>query len=220
MSFHRRRLPHWVPEGAVIFMTWRLAGSEPIHPEFLVKLANRADGRRQKSIVCPTFGVTATDSAAATHSLMATEAGMATKLGPVWLQDRRVARVVVDTLQYGESVRQFYELHAWVIMANHVHVIFQPRGEMPGIMRWLKGRTARQANQILGRTGMKFWQDESFDHWIRTKEELWDLVAYVENNPVKAGLVAEACQWPWSSAGDGRRRKTIVCPTFASSCQH
>ena len=211
MAFSRRHLPHWVPEDATVFVTWRLAGSEPIHPEFLVKPANWADGRRQKTIVCPTFDGSATDS------LMATEAGISTKLGPVWLQDRRVARVVVDTLQYGESVRQFYELHAWVIMANHVHVIFQPRAELSAIMRWLKGRTARQANRILGRTGMKFWQDESFDHWIRTKEELWDLIAYVENNPVKAGLVAEACQWRWSSAGDGRRRKTIVCPTFAST---
>jgi putative transposase len=84
---------------------------------------------------------------------------------------------------------------------------------MPGIMRWLKGRTARQANRILGLTRTAFWRDESFDHWIRTKEELRDLIFYVENNPVKAGLVGEAWQWPWSSAGKDRRQKTIVCPT-------
>ena len=94
----------------------------------------------------------------------------------------------------------FYELHAWVVMPNHVHAIFQPRAEMAGIMRWLKGRTGRVANQILARTGKPFWQDESFDHWVRSPEELQDLIHYVENNPVKAGLVETKEQWPWSSA--------------------
>jgi REP element-mobilizing transposase RayT len=84
-------------------------------------------------------------------------------------------------------------------MPNHVHAIFQPRAEMPSIMRWLKGRTARVANQILGRTNKPFWQDESFDHWVRSPEELLDLIHYVENNPVKAGLVEVKHQWPWSS---------------------
>ena len=86
-------------------------------------------------------------------------------------------------------------------MPNHVHAIFQPHAAMPAIMRWLKGRTARVANRILGRTGTAFWQDESFDHWVRCEQELQDLIAYVENNPVKAGLVETAEQWKWSSAG-------------------
>ncbi|MBZ5626589.1 MAG: transposase [Acidobacteriia bacterium] len=71
----------------------------------------------------------------------------------------------MDALLYGETVRKFYRLSAWVIMPNHVHVILQPHVALPTIMRWLKGRTSRVANQILGRTGMSFWQDESFDHW-------------------------------------------------------
>ena len=45
-----------------------------------------------------------------------------------------------------------------------------------------------------------FWQDESYDHWVRTTKELNELIRYVENNPVQAGLVAEEAQWPWSSA--------------------
>jgi len=109
--------------------------------------------------------------------------------------------VVVNALLYGETVRRFYQLHAWVIMPNHVHAIFQPQTAMPTIMRWLKGRTSRVANQILGRTGTPFWQDESFDHWVRTAEELQYLIEYVENNPVKAGLVEAKERWRWSSAG-------------------
>jgi REP element-mobilizing transposase RayT len=67
-------------------------------------------------------------------------------------------------------------------------------------MRWLKGRTGRMANRILGRTGMPFWQEESFDHWVRSPEELQELIDYVERNPVKAGLVEAKQQWAWSSA--------------------
>jgi len=86
-------------------------------------------------------------------------------------------------------------------MPNHVHAIFQPHAELPAIMRWLKGRTSRVANQILGRTGTPFWQNESFDHWIRSAEELRYLIEYLENNPAKAGLVEANEQWRWSSAG-------------------
>ena len=108
--------------------------------------------------------------------------------------------MIENALRHGEAVRHFYQLHAWVIMPNHVHVIFEPQIAMPRIMRWLKGRTARVANRILGRTGAPFWQDESYDHWIRSANELQDVIAYVESNPLKAGLVEATEQWPWSSA--------------------
>jgi REP element-mobilizing transposase RayT len=128
------------------------------------------------------------------------------------LQDPRVASVVVNALLYGETVRRFYDLHAWVIMPNHVHAIVEPRTAMPAIMRWLKGRSSRVANQILGRTGRSFWQDESFDHWVRSAEELQALIEYVENNPVKAGLVEGKDRWQWSSAArvtDDKRRSSV-----------
>ena len=70
------------------------------------------------------------------------------------------------------------------------------------------------ANQVLDRRGSPFWQDESFDHWVRSAEELEYWIEYVENNPVKAGLVESKDQWRWSSASAGdRRQKAIVCPT-------
>src|SRR5579859_2353986 len=78
-----------------------------------------------------------------------------------------------------------------------------PASICPVIMRLLKGRTARPASCILGRCGEPFWRDESYDHWIRSTDELREIVAYVENRPVKAGLREFATDWPWSSA---RRR--------------
>ena len=109
--------------------------------------------------------------------------------------------MVANALLYGDVARRFYEIHAWVIMLNHVHAIFQPRAALPTIMRWLKGRTGLRANKLLGRIGTPFWQDESFDHWVRNTQEQQELIEYVENNPVKAGLVATKEQWLWSSAG-------------------
>ena len=67
-------------------------------------------------------------------------------------------------------------------------------------MKSLKGFTARKANVILGRTGQPFWQDESFDHWVRDEVEFARVVSYIERNPVTAGLVKDPGDWRWSSA--------------------
>ncbi len=189
MAFTRRHLPHWIPEEATVFTTWRLAGS-----------------------FSPQTGVRAVELPSRTPFLQQDERPDRVQCGPSWLQYPRVASVVVNALLYGESARRFYQLHAWVVMPNHVHTIFQPHTAMPTIMRWLKGRTSRAANRILGRTGTPFWQDESFDHWIRSEEELQYLIEYVENNPPKAGLVEAKEQWRWSSAGwatDDKKRSSV-----------
>lgn len=60
--------------------------------------------------------------------------------------------------------------------------------------------TAREANRILGRTGLPFWQKEFFDHWIRNEQEFERVRAYIERNPVTAGLAAAPDQYRWSSA--------------------
>ena len=108
--------------------------------------------------------------------------------------------MVLDALLYGEAERKFYKLHAFVVMPNHVHVVWTPSADQSKIMDWLKGTTARRANPMLGIKGKPFWQAESFDHWIRDGKEFDGIIAYVENNPVTAGLVKAAEDWPWSSA--------------------
>jgi putative transposase len=122
--------------------------------------------------------------------------------GPHWLNQSAVADVVASALCHGEKVGK-YRLHAWVVMPNHVHIVITPRSPFSEIMRWLKWTTARRSNQLLRRTGTAFWQDESYDHWIRTNKEFEGIIAYVEWNPVAAGLVDQPEQWPWSSASPG-----------------
>jgi hypothetical protein len=67
-------------------------------------------------------------------------------------------------------------------------------------MRGIKGHSAHLANHILDLAGQPFWQDESFDHWVRKPAEAARITQYIENNPVAAGLAAKASEWPWSSA--------------------
>ena len=121
--------------------------------------------------------------------------------GPRWLRCRQIADLVAKAILAGQHERQFYELDAWVVMPNHVHLLILPRVAVAVLMRWLKGSTAHGANRILGRTGHPFWQDESFDHYLRRSSQIGRSVAYIEQNPVSAGLVRSAESWPWSSAG-------------------
>jgi REP element-mobilizing transposase RayT len=120
----------------------------------------------------------------------------------MYLKCPEIARLVVEVLQRGVA-DGLYELNAFVVMANHVHVLVLPHSDVSRMLQWIKGVTAREANHSLGRTGKAFWQRESYDHWVRCADERVRIASYIENNPVKAGLVDEASQYPWSSASLG-----------------
>jgi REP element-mobilizing transposase RayT len=126
-----------------------------------------------------------------------------TRDGPMYLSNERIARAVVASLRRGVDLGH-YQLGAWVLMANHVHALLLPLVSPSRLLQSLKGATARAANQVLGRSGVTFWQAESYDHWVRDEREMERIVAYIENNPVKAGLAVRADEYPWSSAAEGK----------------
>jgi putative transposase len=108
-----------------------------------------------------------------------------------------------------EAARQ-YDLYAYSIMPNNVHLLFQslvekfPPSNMPSaispvaeIMRLLKGRTARYCNLALNRTG-KFWHHEYYDHYVSNEKEMERIILYILNNPVKAGLAKEWKDWKFT----------------------
>jgi putative transposase len=82
-----------------------------------------------------------------------------------------------------------------------VHLLLTPHVVATRWLGPLKGFTSYEANRVLGRTGQPFWQDESYDHLVRSDTEFDRIRGYIEGNPVKAGLVAAPEDWPWSSAG-------------------
>ncbi len=142
--------------------------------------------------------------------------------GPHWLAEERIATLVVDALFYHD--RRLYLLWAFAVMPNQVQVLLQPldrgaqlgpetgqavdRGEgraadyVPSrrIAQSPKGYTAREANRLLGRTGRPFWQEKSYDHWVRNEGELARIVTYIEGDPVRCGLAEVPEAWRWSSA--------------------
>jgi hypothetical protein len=73
--------------------------------------------------------------------------------GPLYLRRPEVAELMVSALLYGQDCMKYYELHAWVVMANHVHLLLTPFVEMTKITHSLKRFTAREANRILGSYG-------------------------------------------------------------------
>ena len=119
--------------------------------------------------------------------------------GACYLRDERIARLIQDALCYFDG--QHYRLLAWCIMPNHVHVVVEmlPGFALAQIMHSWKTYTARAANKLLHREG-SFWQREYYDRYMRDERHLAGAIAYVEQNPVKAGLVARAEDWPFGSA--------------------
>jgi len=102
------------------------------------------------------------------------------------------------------------DLHAAVIMPDHVHLLFTGLRDadgwtfaLPEILRAIKGSSARSINKLAGRSG-QVWQDESFEHVLRGNESLRETVEYIRQNPVRRGLVdqPEAYEWLWVKIGE------------------
>jgi len=119
--------------------------------------------------------------------------------GPLWLRRPAIASLVEAALRDGERRFRRYRLHAFVVMPNHVHMLVTPSVAATTWLGPLKGFTGHRANQALGMRG-SFWQDESYDRLVRSGAEFERIRAYIERNPVTAGLVAAAADYRWSSA--------------------
>ena len=85
------------------------------------------------------------------------------RTGPLTLRQPGIAKVVVDAIHYRDGGP--YDLHNYVVMPNHVHLLITPRLPVSQLMQSLKRFTARENNRIPGLTGQPFWQDESYDHF-------------------------------------------------------
>jgi REP element-mobilizing transposase RayT len=111
-----------------------------------------------------------------------------------------MAELVVHAIQDG---CRDYDLHSWVIMPNHVHLLITPWTDVSTLMRKLKGVTAHEANRQLHQVGRPFWQHESYDRLVRDGQEFRKIERYILLNPVRAGLAFSPELYRWSSAWAG-----------------
>jgi REP element-mobilizing transposase RayT len=154
-------------------------------------------------------------------------------LGECWLRDARVADVTEKALRHFHNDR--YELLAWCVMPNHVHVLadvqLMPLDEM--IQCWKRFvatralRILRAERRTLIRRGstaaanapnrssalQSFWQREYWDTFMRDEGQERKAVCYIENNPVKAKLCRTATEWPFSSARFRDEYQRLVIPS-------
>jgi putative transposase len=178
MTSYHRRPPHVDAIGRPIFLTWRLYDSLPTHRIFPKDSLNSGQ-------------------AFAVMDRLLDE----TRSGAFHLRQPAIAEMIVEALHYNAEILGHYQLHAFVIIPNHVHLLATPAIALPLLMRSLKGITAKRANAMLELTGRPFWQEESYDHVVRNDREFERIRNYIEQNPVRAGLVSEASEFQWSSAG-------------------
>jgi len=134
--------------------------------------------------------------------------------GSCVLRDPAIADMVLDSLLTFDSQR--YRLLAWVVMPNHVHILFQPinRWTVAKIVAAWKKFTARKIcderrdsdGRIPGTpisrlaASSPVWHREYWDRYIRDEGHLAQVIEYIHLNPVRAGLAATPERWPWSSA--------------------
>jgi putative transposase len=126
------------------------------------------------------------------------------------LENKELAQLVNDKIFEFEGI--WYDVYAVCIMPNHVHVVFdfalQVQENVPinddtyhqldRVMKRIKGATGLECNRYLKRTGVSFWQRESYDHYVRDEKELHRIIRYVAQNPVKAGLTKNWEDWQFT----------------------
>jgi putative transposase len=179
--YSRDHLPHFDAPELVQAITFRLADSLP--REVFERLRDETDPNVRSKVV---------------------EKALDLGHGSCCLRDPRIGRIVEDSLSWGDGER--YLLLAWVVMPNHVHVLIEviPGHPTHGIVNKWKSFTARRINALFGRSGA-LWQADFFDRFVRDDSHYAAVVRYIEENPVKARLVSQAKDWPFSSARLRRR---------------
>jgi len=213
-TYHESRLPHILPIGATFFVTYRLADALP---QSIVKLLEKElteeikvlkkEGKKdmREQII-----------RAKKRNFGKFDKQLDDKpYGACHLKIPAIADLVKESLMKRDE--DWYELIAYCIMPNHVHILIDTSiqlGNKEGklwteeeledkyiqldkIMKQIKGSSARYINLALNRKGT-LWQKDSYDHYVRNEKEWLNILNYILDNPVKAGLVSKWEDWPFS----------------------
>jgi REP element-mobilizing transposase RayT len=119
-----------------------------------------------------------------------------------WILPEHARQLVLDCCLHDNEAK--FDLKVAVVMPDHVHLILTPLVNrrameicsLAAIMDAVKGASSHKINRLLRRRG-RVWQAESFDHVLRSSENLDAKMIYLLENPVRAGLVREWPEYPW-----------------------
>jgi REP element-mobilizing transposase RayT len=114
------------------------------------------------------------------------------------LAEKRVAEILVEEWQAARE-RHGWTVGRYVIMPDHVHFFcaaqLKTRKLQAFIQKWKEWSSKRASRELQMPAGL--WQEEFFDHVLRSNESYNKKWEYVRQNPVRAGLVSAAEDWPW-----------------------
>lgn len=175
-------LPHWQQGEAWVFVTWRLGDSLP-----KAKLDQWKKDRDIWLKQHPEPWDNKTEDEYHDRFSRQIDEWLDQGSGSCVLKEPANGKVVADALRHYDKDR--YELASFVVMPNHVHVLFRPLGQqaLSDILRSWKGFTAREINKRLGKSGA-LWQDEYWDRLIRNEGHFFKVAEYIRENPTKAKL--------------------------------
>jgi REP element-mobilizing transposase RayT len=179
----RGRLPHWQLDESTYFVTFRLRDSLPKH----IALALFREREQMMRMTVTTAERAEVDRLFALKLDSHLDEGH----GSCIFRDETNAAIVAGALQFFDRVR--YQLHAWCVMPNHVHVIFYLKhgADLEWVLHSWKSYTAHEIGRGV------IWQREYCDRIVRDARDFWSTRNYVLNNPFKAGLT----NWKWVGVG-------------------
>ncbi|MCP4003670.1 MAG: hypothetical protein GY725_05695 [bacterium] len=193
LLIHEHFRPHWSQAGAIVFVTFRTNDSIP--PDVMERWErekqdwlHRRGHQGHWSRTVPTLSTSEQRQFHKTFN-RCREEFLDTCHGRCVLRRPELAQIVADSLLHFDGDR--YRMGDFVVMPNHVHLLaaFASAESMKEQFdSWLH-YTAFRINQQLGDKG-KFWQQEPFDHLVRSAEQYEYLRQYIADNPRKAGLKA------------------------------
>ena len=114
--------------------------------------------------------------------------------------DNKAADIAMDAILFGRK-QQWYYLLAFVIMPDHLHLVIIPKDKnISECMKSIKGFTAKKINEVLGREGA-IWQSGFYDYILNSEDMILTRIRYIEENPVRKGLVINPEEYKYSSSG-------------------
>lgn len=188
-------LPHWQCNNAIYHVSFRLADSIPqvVRDQWTRERKEVFENERNGTEVSKEIKIKM-------DYLLSEKVDkfLDTGQGACYLKHPEIAKMVANTITCFDNIR--YRLHAWCVMPNHVHIIVEPifQHKLDQIIHAWKSITAHKANAILKRSGI-FWQQDAYNHIIRSKKEYNFQISYTWENPDKARL--KGWQWRWKREG-------------------
>ena len=210
--YYRQKFPHIQRIGDTFFVTFRLFGSLP---KSVIEDCKQRYHNRLNEIKVNFKGKNQNYEKFKVHRNYLIEYDNllhSIKTGPKYLSDIQCAMICKE--QFHRFDNKLYKLLAYTIMNNHVHLLIdtsvqlelldfdQKRIEkefqtLDKIMKRIKGASARYCNELLGYSG-QFWEHENYDTYIRNERMLKNVISYILENPVKAGIVEEWHEYRWN----------------------